>query len=205
MNQEFEVVDQVEEEDERLSSSFLSSLNDFMEVKEVEDLNIDTQDESFRINTKEQAGFFIRKVQEVRNQAANINETADKEIERLSRRINEWRQKELNKCGSAENYLTTMLQDFALNELSGSDKKSIKLPFGTLGFKKQQDKYEYDDAILLAHLQLNEMNDYIQLKPSPKKAELKKIGQVIDGELHVNGTAIPGITVTAQDEKFEVK
>jgi hypothetical protein len=201
---EFENEEQ--QDDERLSPGFLEELHNYMDKEEVKELNINiTEDDSFQIVNKEQAGFFIRKIQEARQEAEEINENANKEIERISNKVNAWREQELSKCASTEAYILNLLKNFAEKELSDTDKRSIKLPFGTLAFKKQQDKFDYDDAALLQCLENNKLEDYIQRKPSVKKAELKKTGTVKDGKLYIDGVLIEGIVITPQDDKFEVK
>lgn len=194
-----------DQEDERLSVEFLSDLHDYMDQAEVQELNIDTSKEGFRINSREQAGFFIRKLQEARAEAEQINLSADKEIQRLSASVNTWREKELNRCNNVEGYIISLLQDFAARELEGSDKKSLKLPFGTLAFKSQQDKYEYDDKVLLDYLKQNKINEFIRIKEEPNKVELKKNTEVQNGKLLYKGKEIAGVTVTPQEPKFEVK
>lgn len=202
---ELEFQDHLNQEDERLSVEFLSDLHDYMDQAEVQELNIDTSKESFRINSREQAGFFIRKLQEARAEAEQINLSADKEIQRLSASVNTWREKELNRCNNVEGYIISLLQDFAARELEGSDKKSLKLPFGTLAFKSQQDKYEYDDKVLLDYLKQNKINEFIRIKEEPNKVELKKNTEVQNGKLLYKGKEIAGVTVTPQEPKFEVK
>lgn len=204
MSQEFETQN-ITEEDERLSFGFLNDLQDFMDSEEVQELNIDTEGQHFKITSREQAGFFIRKVQEVREEAEQINAAAKKELDRLAAKITTWQEKEIARCANAESYIMSLLENFAEEELAGSDKRSLKLPFGTLGFRKQQDKYEYDDKTLLEFLEENKLETYIQRKPSPKKADLKKVGMVKDGSLYVDGVLIKGITITPQEDKFEIK
>lgn len=203
---ELEFQDQQQgQEDNRLSVEFLSDLHDYMDQTEVQELDIDTEKEGFRISTREQAGFFIRKLQEARAEAEKINATADQEILRLSASVNNWREKELSKCNNVEGYFTTLLQDFAEKELEGSDKKSLKLPFGTLAFKSQQDKYEYDDKALVEYLKQNNITELIRIKEEPNKVELKKNADVQNGKLVYKGKEVAGVTVTPQDPKFEVK
>lgn len=193
-----------EQDDERLSADFLTELRSFMDESEVSELNINME-EGFRITSREQAGFFIRKLQEVRAEAEQINNTANGELKRLSDRVNVWREKELKKLEGTLIYLTDLLRSFTESELEGTNKRSLALPFGTLGFRKQQDKYEYDDAQLLTFLEEQKLESYIQRKPSPKKADLKKNGVVKDGKLFIDGVEVSGITITVQEDAFDVK
>lgn len=187
-----------------LSVDFLNSLHDFMDQEEVEHLNIQTT-EGFQILDREQAGFFIRKVQDARAQADQIKAEAESERKRLCDQITRWETAELAKCKNGEDYLTSLLKNFADKELDGKSAKTISLPYGKLAFVKQQDSYEYEDATILDFLEKNSMEEFIQRKPSAKKAVLKKAGTVKDGKLIVNKLVVPGITITpAGPDKFSV-
>lgn len=192
--------------DEEQESDLLSDLHDFMDAEEVQELNIST-DEGFRITSKEQAGFFVRKLQELRAEADRINKTADTEIKRISTSVNAWREREIKKLSGNEEWLLGLLKEFAQQEVEGTTKRSVSLPFGTLQFKKQQDKFEYDDKSLLKCLKENpKLASYLkQNEPSPMKAEIKKVGTVKDGKLYVDGVEIQGVTVISQPETFDVK
>jgi hypothetical protein len=202
MSEEFE-----QNLDAQETQDFVTSLREFMDEEEVKELEIDVENESFGIKTKEQANFYVKKLQEAREQALHINETANAEIERNTGIVNRWREQQLATIEGQLTYLTGMLETYAQSELQDSSKKSIKLPHGTLQFRKQQDKFEYDDNALLEFLEANPSlkEKYVQYKPSAKKAELKKIGEVKNGTLVVENVALPGITVTKQEAKFEVK
>lgn len=193
------------EEDERLSVDFLESLTDFVDNVEVKELNIDMSNEAFEITNREQAGFFIRKLQEIREEMDRVNKEAAKETERLQARINAWKEQELKRCQGGEAYMLALLESFAAKELDGTDKKSLKLPYGTLAFTKQQDKFEYDDDALLACLKANNFTDYVRTKEEPNKSELKKVAQVKGDKLYYNDKELDGVTVTPQPTKFSVK
>lgn len=204
---ESEFQNQTEEtlDDERLGLSFLEELRSFMESEEVEELQIETS-EGFQIMNREQAGFFLRKVEEIRAQVAAIKAEAVSERNRITSQIDRWEQAELNKCQNAEDHLVGLLRTFAEKELEGKTVKTVNLPYGKLSFVKQSDKFEYDDAKLLEHLEKNGLEEFIQRKPSPKKADLKKKGVVKNGKLIVNGVPVAGVTVTpAGPDNFSVK
>jgi hypothetical protein len=127
----------------------------------------------------------------------------------LSTRVNQWRQQELDKRQRDIDYISNLLRAFAEEELKNNKgkTKSISLPYGSIGFKKQQDKYEYDEEALLAFLKEDKELEkkYVKYKPSPDKTALKKDGEAKNGKLYLGDTNVPGVTVTPQEEKFEVK
>jgi phage host-nuclease inhibitor protein Gam len=193
------------EQDSRLSEDFLEGLHDYMDEEEIKELNIQDMD-TFQIKNKEQANYFIKKIMDVRSEASNINHIADTEITKTKIRVDAWREKELNKLARDEEYITNLLEIFAAKELEGAKKKSLSLPYGSIGFRAQQPEYTYDDKTLLEFLLGHEeYAKFINYKPSTNKTDLKKTATVKDGKLYIDGIEIPGVTVTERDPKFEVK
>jgi hypothetical protein len=197
----------MEIEDERLNSSFLLDLKDFMDEQEVVELSVHVSDEAFQISSNEQANFFLRKLDDLRNEAIQIELAASSELKRLAEKVNLWKDQELEKSAIAEKRILDLLEIYAASELEGTTKKSIKLPFGTLSFKKQQLKYDYDDKVLTEFLESdpNFKEKFINYKPSPKKVELKKEAKVVDGKIFIDSVEILGVQVSEQPDKFDAK
>lgn len=200
-----ELIDEIRKEESELN--FLESLKEFMDQEEIKDLNINDP-ESFQIQSKEQANYFVKKILEIRSQQNEINKLADNEIKKTTTRVNQWRESEIEKTQQDEEYIMGLLRTFAEKEIVNVKKgKTIKLPFGSLSFKKQQPKYEYDDKKLLEVLESADdlKKQFVEYKSSAKKQELKKAGVVIENKLYINNKVIDGVTITPQDEKFEIK
>ena len=186
-------------------SDFLTSLQEFMDKEEVKALNI-TSDEGFKINSREQANYFLKQILDLRQQQSEIFATAEEELERLTSIVNQWKEIETAKLDKRIQYFSELLEDFAYRELENTDKHSIKLPYGSIGFKKQQPLYEYDDKSITESLKENFpdlLDEVVQYKFN--KSELKKIGTVKDGKLYINNLEIQGVSVTERDDKFDVK
>lgn len=190
---------------EKMPNSFLDDLLSFVEEVEVEENNIDVTKEGFSIETMEQANYITRKLKEAREEKAELIEVAKDAIAKYEAKIERWKEATMSPLENQEQRYLSLLEVFATNKLEGSNKKSLKLIEGTLAFRKQQDKYEYEDNVLLAYLEENYKKEYVNYKPSSNKAELKKAGKAKDGKFYLGDVEIPGITVTPQDQKFEVK
>lgn len=186
-------------------SDFISELRGFMDDVEIQDLNI-TQEDSFRITSRDQANYFVRKVMDLKNQEQEIIMTAKQEAERLLGMIKQWEEKELSTIHSGMDYFNGLLREYAESELDGTKKRSIKLPFGTLQFRAQQPKFNYDDDTLKTYLQ-GLSSDLVEEKVEYKvnKTELKKRAMVVDGKLMLDGKVVDGVTIETLDDKFEVK
>lgn len=201
----FEQLKVQEIKSESANADFLSALHEFMDAEEIQTLKVE-DNEGFQILNREQAGFFIRKVEEARRQAAEIKAEAEAERKRLVGQIDKWEQAELRKCATAESYLINLLETFAAKELEGKAVKTVNLPYGKLSFKKQGEKFEYDDTKLVAFLEKNKLETFISRKPSAKKTELKEAGAIVNGKLILNGKPVDGITVSpAGPDSFSVK
>lgn len=189
---------------EKHANLFLADLLSFVEEAEVNEIELDQAKPGFQIETMEQANYITRKLKELRAEQEQIEETAKRELRRYEDKVNTWKEKTLSPLQNQEQFYMSLLESFARQKLEGSNKKSLKLIEGTIGFRKQQDKYEYDDKVLTAYLEENH-KDLVKYKASPDKTALKKAGEVKNGALYVNGKAVPGVTIISQDEKFEVK
>lgn len=188
-----------------MENDFEGLLKDFMEDIEIKELEI-REENGFEINSDQQAGFMMRKLTEARERRESIIDAAKKERDRITATIDLWEEKEVKSADNNIEFLESLLKSYAIKVLDGSDKKSLKLPFGTLAFKKQQPKYIYDDAALLAYLEINN-EEFISKKItlSPNKVEIKKAGVIKDGHLYIDDKQVTGIEVEILEDKFEIK
>ena len=84
---------------------------------------------------------------------------------------------------------------------------TYELPGGKLILKKQEPQYDTQDEQLVPWLKQNGMADMVKVKESSKWAELKKVLKVSPdgtGMMTADGEVVPGITVTARDDKFTI-
>lgn len=84
---------------------------------------------------------------------------------------------------------------------------SYELPGGKLILKKQEPQYETSDEQLVPWLKQNGMADMVKVKESSRWVELKKTLKVSPdgkGMVTADGELVPGITVTARDDKFTI-
>ena len=187
---------------------FLADLNQAIKEEEEKALDIDYQEEDNElIKNQAQANYFCKVVAELREEKNKKNELIDQEIQRIKNHYEQFRLKQNNEIDRKIEFLERCLKSFAIKELEGSKKKSIKLPYGTLSFKKQQDKYEYNEELIMDWLKNNNYTKYINTKTieSVDKKALKKESHVCNGYLFIDNNKVDGVTVTKQDDKFEIK
>lgn len=185
--------------------SLLDDLSTFLDEEDRKELGIPEEDSEYKIIDDSTANYYLRKLEEIKNQENEINTLCDDELNRLTEKINLFRNSRLKTLSNTENYLTKKLEEYAEEKLKDSNKKSLKLPFGTLQFKKTPNKYEYDDTILLNYLTENKLNDYLNIKTSPNKTQIKKAGKIENNKLYIDNQEIPGITIEEGQVGFSVK
>lgn len=189
----------------------MDELEQFMLAAEVEELKVklagDTEEDgTLLVKNKSDADFYLRQINKLKQQKEEINEFVDQEIERQLRLYQEYREDRMRPLDSQIAFYENALKTFAMNEYAETNKKTIKLPNGTLAIKKQQPKYVYNDEQVLEFLQENNYKDYIRTKAEVNKKDLKKNAIVNNNnELVIDGKVVPGVVVVPQEDKFEVR
>jgi hypothetical protein len=162
-------------------------------------------DDSYRILDVSGANFFLKRLEELTAEETEINSMCDDEVEKYTERVNKFRDEKLKTILNTKAYFKKLLERYAEGELSGSNKKSIKLPFGTLQFRKVASQYSYEDEKLLKYLKDNKLTTYISIKETPNKAELKKAADARDGKLYIEDKEVDGVIVSDGSTSFDVK
>lgn len=160
-----------------------------------------TDKEKFVIDTAAKAEWAIKKIAaaEAQKEEAETFVTAEKEkLDAFLQQIN------AEKDGEIE-FFKSRLMPYALQQLEGSKKKSVKLPSGTLSFKSSQPKWEKDEETLKAFL-ADSAPEMLESKISVKWGELKKILHLTEDGRAVtpDGEIVPGVTYEAVPDKFSV-
>jgi hypothetical protein len=186
---------------------FSQQLNDFLELEELNDTGYQ-ESSTFMIQNKDQANYAIRKVKEIRDQKNKIIEEAKQAIDNYAVKVEMFKQQSLSPLTFRETVLMNQLQIFAASQLQGSDKKSIKMIEGTIGFRKQQPLFEYDDEAIVAYMkQYPKLAErYTSVKITPNKAAIKKDGIIdLDNSFKIGDAVIPGIKTEQRGDAFDVK
>lgn len=193
------------------TEDFIKDLNECISKMEAEELNINVtgNEESDReiIQNPQQANYFCKVVNELREERAKTEELINQELERVKREYETYKTKEFNRIDGQIQYFSGLLESYATKELQNSKKRSIKLPHGTLSIKKQQDKYDYDEDAILECLKKNKQDKFIKVQTveTVNKKDLKKEGFSHNGKLYLDNIEVKGVVITAQPDKFEVK
>ena len=185
--------------------SLIDELKNSIIDDEARELGLNDLDDNYKILDADGANFFLKRLDELKAEENEINEMCNNEIEKFAQRVNTFRDNRLRTITNTQNYFKSLLQQYAEEQLANSEKKSIKLPFGTLQFRSSGVKYNYDDEVLLGSLRDHGFNNLLSTKTVPNKAELKKIATIRDGKVFINDVELEGVSVDDATTSFDVK
>lgn len=180
----------------------------FIDESDAKSLDIDLEPNEVTSITEEQAEYYIRLYKKLEREQQEAIETAETYIQKAKDKAEAWLEKRESDSAFLKTLCEEKLKSFLEDNLAknGSKKRSITLIEGTIGFRKQQDSYEYhNEKNTLSYLEDKNLKEYINYKPSINKTVLKKAAVINNGKLFINGEEIPDITVTPRDDKFEIK
>ena len=188
----------------------LSELERIMLMAEAEELNISDieSEDGILIRNNSDADFYIKLINRFRREMEEINEFVDAELERQVRLYESYREERLRPIENQIKFYEEALRTYTMNELADSNRKSIKLPNGTLAIRKQQPSYNYNEEEVMQFLKENELEQYITTKTTERlnKKDIKKDFIVNNNnQLVYNNKIVPGASVEFKDDKFEVK
>ncbi|WP_017728556.1 host-nuclease inhibitor Gam family protein [Halalkalibacterium ligniniphilum] len=169
------------------------------------------QQEVFEVMDLESAAEAQRRVGYFKEQQAQIDEIAQKQIEPFLKKIEKiktWAEEAKKEFVEREQFYTHRLEFYMREEVkrqmnSGKKpKKTIKLPYGQIKLVKQQPEFRKDENELLNYAKAN---GFIKVTESADWAEIKKRCSVLGDKLiDENGEVIPGVTVVERDDKFSL-
>lgn len=139
------------------------------------------------------------------NKRNKVKESKKKDAAAWHAKVDKWIEAIITSIDEANKSDENMLKTYAEDRLKNSKRKSVSLPSGKFGFRKQPPKIEKDDAALLDYCD-HYQSEFIKVKKTVDWAGLKK-SCTLDGNHYVtkDGEVLPGVTVTEQDPKFTVE
>lgn len=168
-------------------------------------LTDDTDPDTFHIETREQAEYFLKKYTEAKEENERIDKVAQEALNKYTAKVTNWQESKKRTNIFEMEYFSTLLREYTQSQLKDGGQKSLKLINGKLGFRKCQPKFEYDESALTTFLQLLGDKTYLKEQaPKIDKAALKKAGDIVDGKFILDGREVPGIHLTPQEDKFTI-
>ena len=175
-----------------------------MELHEFLDQKEGVNDERFSINDESQANWALRKIKQLQDEKEKNISLANAEIEK----IEEWLNSMNDQVQQSIDYFQSLLAEYAMEQRKNNPKfKSLKLPNGRIGFRKQQPKWNYDNDKLIEVLKTSKRTDLIRIKEELDKAAIKKAFVVADDKV-INpdtGEVVEGIAIEQREDAFNVE
>ena len=171
------------------------TLRDYLDEQE------QVNDERFIVDDDQKANWALRKISELQKEVERNTKLAEQEIDK----IKQWETTQNKQIGDSILYFEGLLNEYAIKQREiDPEFKSMSLPNGRFGFRKQQPKWEYNDEKVLSYLEQAGMNDLIRTTRVPNKAEIRKIFEVVDDKVinKETGEVVEGIEIEQREEKF---
>jgi hypothetical protein len=163
-------------------------LNIFQELQIIEER------ERFRIETKDQAAWALRKMSRIKAEQDENTQAAQAEIDRIA----VWRNEENEKLQRSISFFESLLHEYFMQLREDDPKlKTMKLPHGTLKMRAQQPQYEYDESLMLPWAKKN-LPEAVVVKESVAKTPVKK-------HIKDTGEMVPGVEIVERPERFSVE
>ena|GEM_PF-665919 len=197
-----------DKEDESMAVERLEDLKeDLHEFMDLEDdlQRVSTEEETgraFRIRSLEQADWAVRKIARLEARRQECRDLVETESAKLAA----WLKKQEEEADRERSFFDSLLRDY-LEEQRQQDPrlKTIKLPHGKVGLRKQQPEYIRDNDQLLTWLRANRP-ELVKVKAEPDWAGVKAAATVL-GDIMADpdtGEVIEGIRVVERPEKLAV-
>ena len=152
---------------------------------------------TFKVTDDQKAEWCLKKIKEAENdkqfwkafydaQYKTVEETADETIRNMEGLLAEYFESVPHKKTTTQ--------------------ESYKLPTGKLVLKKQEPKFERDEATVIEWLKKHEGTEFVKTQESLDWSGLKNTVCVVgDGVANEDGEIIPGIKVVPRDDIFKVE
>lgn len=196
---------------------FLKELQAAVEKEERESMGLqnmtgNAEQDRRLIDCDSKADYFIKLIKKEQEEINEINNYVDQEIEKARIIYDNYRNEEVDKRQKQIDYFKCMLETYTIDSLEGKKAKSIKLPHGVLQIRKQQPTITVSDETLewLINKKPELVKTKTEVKRSIDKNKLKKDGFINDSnvmfvEIDNVNVEVPGVTVTQNPDKFEIK
>lgn len=159
----------------------------------------------FEIVDDKSLSYVLRKIKELKTEQNRIEELASHEINR----IKEWKEKELSGITDSISSFNNIIEQYAIEQRLNDPKfKKLSTPYGTVKFRKQQNKWDYgDEEKLLEKLIEEGYKGFIRNKQEINKEKIRELcfeknGHIVDRD---TGEVIDGIEVVKLEDKIVIE
>ncbi len=163
--------------------------------------------EKFKVTNDRQAEWVIEKANEDLTEISRFKESLEEKLGEIREKLNKLHEEENKVKEWRDSYLAEYFETIP-DEFKKKTKtmEKYRLPSGEIIKKYPNPEFKRNNEKLLDWIKVNKMNDYVEIKESPKWGELKKITKVINGQVVTeDGEIIEGVEVVERPPILEFK
>nr|WP_272879137.1 host-nuclease inhibitor Gam family protein [Clostridium sp. Cult2] len=151
----------------------------------------------FIIDDLDSANWAFRKLAAIEKKKSEIQELANKEIER----IREWQQQEEKGLNNSKGFFEGLLIKYFSKEREKDSKFKLSTPYGKITTRKQQPKWNYEDEKIIESLKSRGISHLVKTEIIEKvnKNELKDSVEVLDDVVVLDGNIVPNIKLFGEN------
>lgn len=162
------------------------------------------QDEKFKVTDLDSANWVFKKLDAINSKEQEINDLADKEIER----IKSWKDKETEKLQSSKEYLESLVVEYFKVEKEKDSRFKLNTPYGKVTSRKGSKVIQVsNEQDVINQLEQRGFNDYVKVTKKISQSDIKKDFNVAeDGTLiDANGEILNGASIVEKPTSYTVK
>lgn len=163
--------------------------------------------EPWKIKNDDDAEWLIEKVNEDLIESARYKESLKNKIEALEKKLRKVEEEEKLSIERRNSYLAEYFE--TIDEKFKKKTKTLekyRLPSGEIVKKYPNPQFKRNNNKLLGWIKQNNLDDYVEIKESPKWNELKAITSVKNGQVVTeDGEIVEGVEVIERDPVLEFK
>lgn len=162
------------------------------------------QDERFTVSDLDSANWVFKKLDAINSKETEINNLADKEVER----INQWREKEVEKLQGSKEYLQSLVIEYYRSEKEKDAKFKLNTPYGRVSSRKGSKVIQVsNEQDVINQLEQRGFNDYVKVTKKLNQADIKKDFNIAENGtlIDANGEVLEGASLIEKPTSYSVK
>ncbi|HBM8292596.1 TPA: host-nuclease inhibitor Gam family protein [Staphylococcus aureus] len=172
-----------------------------LQAQELENIE---QDERFEVTDLDSANWVFKKLDTITTKENEINELADKEIER----IKSWQEKEVEKLQGSKDYLQSLVIEYFRIEKEKDSKFKLNTPYGKVTSRKGSKVIQVsNEQEVINQLEQRGFDNYVKVTKKLSQSDIKKDFNVTENGtlIDANGEVLEGDSIVEKPTSYTVK
>ncbi|HCY1633222.1 TPA: host-nuclease inhibitor Gam family protein [Staphylococcus aureus] len=172
-----------------------------LQAQELENIE---QDERFEVTDLDSANWVFKKLDAITTKENEINELADKEIER----IKSWQEKEVEKLQGSKDYLQSLVIEYFRIEKEKDSKFKLNTPYGKVTSRKGSKVIQVsNEQEVINQLEQRGFDNYVKATKKLSQSDIKKDFNVTENGtlIDANGEVLEGASIVEKPTSYTVK